>query len=342
MTAPEALDRIAQFGSLLAPAMLPSALASRWGWPRWCASASGADGRGVSSRSLSPALWARFAVAVTLPAFLGLRMFGHYFLPAVLALCISAAPFIVSRGGSRQRALLSLGAVGFLTMTALGLVVHDPRRAIADVSRPAYSRIGAHVRADTAPDDRSLFVWGYAPTIYVHADAVPASRFVVPIDTVSGYVAGNDAVLDGRFDTSERIDESHWDALIADLEHSRPLHIVDTAPGDLNHWGRFTLSRFPRLAELVERDYRREAVVGGAVIYVRNGAARRRELRREGAPRRSPDPTAAREQQPRSPLPTPMHGLRVALCPRPWPTARRPRETSCRGASLCADDPQSL
>jgi hypothetical protein len=153
--------------------------------------------------------------------------------------------------------------------SVVGRVVHDPARGIADVSRPEYRRIGEAVRRDPCAGADQLFVWGYAPTIYAHAGRRPASRFVVPVDTLTGYLAGNDAAIAGRVDTRHRIVASHWDDLIADLERSRPAHIVDTAPADLNGWGRFALERFPRLLELVRRHYYLHSTIDGAHVYRR-------------------------------------------------------------------------
>ena len=53
----------------------------------------------------------------------------------------------------------------------------------------------------------------------------------------------------------------------------RPEYIVDTAPADLNRWGRFGLERFPRLAAVVRAHYHIESVVDDAVVYASNRGA---------------------------------------------------------------------
>jgi hypothetical protein len=237
-----------------------------------------------------------FALATFLPAWLGLRLFGHYFLPFLFVLALAAGPFLAAQGSSRaggfagagtrpseggaiagarrpalaRVAVAVLAGLGLVGMTVASRMVHDPRRTLADVSRPAYEQIGSLVRGDACGRDGSLFVWGYAPTVYAYAGERPASRFVVPIDTLTGYLAGNDASQDGRLDTHGRIHEAHWDRLMDDLESRRPEHLVDTAPGDLNRWGHFSLDRFPRLAAFVQRDYHVYAVIDGAVVYRSN------------------------------------------------------------------------
>ncbi len=264
----ERAERLAWYGAALLPSMLPLLAAWAWEWKeRRKASVVVARERHERSDGV---MWALFAIAVLVPAFLGLRMFGHYFVPGLFALSLAAGPFLGRLHLDRRHgAIASFAVLSLVIETMISLFVHDPGRNIADVSRPAYANIGSSVRAHSSTRDRGLFVWGYAPMIYVFADARPASRFVVPIDTLSGYLAGNDAVLEGRLDTASRINDAHRRALLDDLTTSRPRHIVDTAPGDLNHWGRFDLAHFPALQAFIQRDYEKESVVDGAVIYVR-------------------------------------------------------------------------
>lgn len=263
----ERAERLAWYGAALLPSMLPLLAAWAWEWrERRQANVMERD----SLERRDALMWGLFAVAALAPGLLGLRMFGHYFVPGIFALCLAAGPFLGRvRFDRRHVAIASFAVISLVIETMISLFVHDPGRNIADVSRPAYANIGSSVRAHSSTRDRGLFVWGYAPMIYVFADARPASRFVVPIDTLSGYLAGNDAVLEGRLDTASRINDAHRRALLEDLTTSRPRHIVDTAPGDLNHWGRFDLAHFPGLQALIQRDYMVESVVDGAVIYVR-------------------------------------------------------------------------
>lgn len=251
---------VAGMGALLLPsagALLAAALLAR--------------GRASGHRRLLPAV---LAAATFLPALLGMRLFGHYFLPFLFALSLAAAPFLGARGQTRFRGpIVAFGLLALAGFTAVGRVVHDPAHPIADVTRPEYEQIGEALRRDPACGDGSLFVWGYAPEVYAYAEERPASRFVVPIDTLTGYLAGNEAAIQGRIDTKARISAAHWDLLMADLAAHRPAHIVDTAPGDLNEWGHLALHRFPRLFHFVRRDYHPFAVVGGAVLYRRNECA---------------------------------------------------------------------
>jgi hypothetical protein len=258
MPLPDRIARAVTMGALVAPsagALLTAALLGR-------------------DRLASPHrrdLCLLLCAATFFPALLGLRLFGHYFLPLLFALSLAAAPFLGARGPvPLRRPLLAFGAFAAAAFTLAGRLVHDPARALADVSRPEYDHIADALRKSAPCAGGALFVWGYAPALYARAAMRPASRFVVPVDTLTGYLAGNDAVAQGRVDTRARIVPAHWDQLMADLLASRPGHIVDTAPADLNRWGRFPLTRFPRLLDLVRREYHPATVVDGAVIYLRN------------------------------------------------------------------------
>lgn len=260
MTTSEQVSRALLFGASLLPAMLPLALALILG-------------RGPMFVHGRQRLWLLgMFVAALAPAFLGMRLFGHYFLPAVFVLSLAAGPWFARRRGRSHAAIGAFALVCLSVVTMVGIGVHRPSSAIADVSRPSYERIGRELTARAARsglEECSIFVWGYAPMIYVYADAEPASRFVVPLDSVSGYLAGNDAVIEGRVDTSDRIRPEHWEALEADLRAHRPCFIVDTAPANLNGWGSFPIERFPRLRTVIEHGYVADEPIEGVAVYVR-------------------------------------------------------------------------
>lgn len=252
------LGRVLLFGSGLLPSFLPLGVAAALAH-REPALASAAGPR---------QLLVLFGLCALAPALLGGRLFGHYFVPALFFAALAGGPYFARRFQHPARvAVAGFGLLCFLVVSLVDGFVHDPHDPVADVSRPAYATIGAAVREEMV-GDCTVFVWGYAPTIYVHAGARPASRFVVPIDTLSGYVAGNDAAIEGRIDTHTRIRSDHWDLLLSDLDTRPPCVIVDTSTGDLNGWSRFGLDRFPRLAAFIDGRYRRERVVEGATLYV--------------------------------------------------------------------------
>ena len=58
--------------------------------------------------------------------------------------------------------------------------------------------------------------------------------------------------------------------LLADLAASKPVLFVDTSPGDLHHWRRYPLSRYPVLSEYVTSHYHYVTTIQGAALYRRN------------------------------------------------------------------------
>ena len=167
-----------------------------------------------------------------------------------------------------QRILSGVLVAGCVAFTIAGRVVHDPARGLTDINDPRYAAIATSMKPSCA-GERPLFVWGYAPQVYVESGLRPASRFVVPIDTISGHIVGNDSFARGAVDTRDRIVPEHWDRLMEDLARSRPEYIVDTAPADLNHWGRYPIADFARLDAFVRDGYRRHATIGGALVWRR-------------------------------------------------------------------------
>ena len=114
-------------------------------------------------------------------------------------------------------------------------------------------------------------MWGFAPQVYAEAGLRPASRFVVPQASLTGYVPGNRASRTGAVDTKSLVREDHWDLLMSDLERNRPAFVVDTAPSGLHGWGLYPLAEFPRLRAFVKSRYDAVAVVDGLWIWRRRG-----------------------------------------------------------------------
>lgn len=73
-------------------------------------------------------------------------------------------------------------------------------------------RAAGRVLAGSDPSDR-IWVWGYAPQVYLRAQRQPATRFV----------------FDGAFLNSRRIMREQFREMLADLDRRQPAYIVDAA-----------------------------------------------------------------------------------------------------------------
>lgn len=255
----DVVRRFFEMGLLITPAVALLAAPALFG------------GTTMHSAPMRRFLWALLA-ATTAPALLGGRFFGHYFLPTLFALALSAAPQLgvwasrpLRRAGRRY---VFVAALAFGIFTLVNLVAYLPRTHLADAGDPIYRRVGDALASDGCDPGGAVFVWGYAPSVYYYSGRPPASRFVVPIDTITGYLAGNDAFERGA-DTSDRINATHWQWLMDDLARSRPVAIVDFCPTGRNHWDRFPLDRFPALRSFVRAGYVRAAPVDGVALYRR-------------------------------------------------------------------------
>ena len=258
------LEALARAASSLLPFLLATT-------PLWWAAWRSRPLLGRSWWSLAAATLGSLAGAI-----LGFRFFPHYFVPLYLPLAIAAAPAtaaILERGGRAARLALAWPIVLLAGFTAANLVLYYGPFRVYEETRPVFRRVGERLRADACYGEGPLFVWGFAPQIYVEAGLRPASRYVMPQAPVTGYVPGNRASLQGEIETGSLVLSEHRDLLIGDLLRRQPTFVVDTAPSGLHGWGLHPLSEFPRLEAFVRNGYDAVAIVDGVWIWRRRGCA---------------------------------------------------------------------
>jgi hypothetical protein len=222
-------------------------------------------------RALVVALTALAAPALVL----GSRFYGHYFVQLLLPLALGAAPVAawlarrpLSGVARTAGAFLGLALAGFTLANAW--LIHGRTDAI-EGTRPLFAAVGRWLKADACYPSSTLFVWGLAPQLYVEADRPPASRFVLPQETISGYLPGRPPTQAGSPDTP--LSRSHWELLMGDLEKRHATYVLDTSPSGFHRWDRYPLSRYPRLADYVRERFELAAVVEGVAVYRRRGCA---------------------------------------------------------------------
>jgi hypothetical protein len=195
----------------------------------------------------------------------GGRFFGHYFHQVTAPLAVLAAP-----GASRLwRARRTFGLVAVGLPAGVFLLVglfHAPMARAVGATDPDYEAIAARVRARSSPKD-ALVVWGNVPIIYFEAARPLGTRFVFS-NYQTGLSPATRTQSDPGADASENVVAESWEMFARDLEVRRPKIFVDTSPGNLGGYGKFPLTRFPRLQAIVERDYARSDDVAGARLYV--------------------------------------------------------------------------
>jgi hypothetical protein len=225
--------------------------------PLWWAWARGRSGASGFPRGLVNGL-----LLLSIPAVLvGGRFYGHYFLQALFPLCLAAAP-VLARPERPARTALSVFGVTVAGFTLVNAWLVHARDDVVEDTHPLHRNVATFVRADPCFAGATLFVWGLAPRLYVEIGLAPASRFVLPQETISGHQPGRRA-------PSSRVRAEDRRLLLEDLERRSATYILDLAPSGFHRWDRFPLTTFPELLDLVRREYEIAGVVDGVVIHRR-------------------------------------------------------------------------
>jgi len=195
----------------------------------------------------------------------GGRFFGHYFHQVTAPLAVLAAPGAVRLW--RARRTFGLLAVGLPAAVFLLVgLFHAPMARAVGATDPDSAAIAASIRARSGPDD-GLVVWGNLPLLYFEARRPLGTRFVFS-NYQTGLSPATRTQSDPGADASANVVGESWEMFAEDLAVRRPKIFVDTSPGNLAGYGKFPLSRFPRLQAIVDRNYALCDDVAGARLYL--------------------------------------------------------------------------
>ena len=220
--------------------------------------------------------WFFFSI---IPVCTGGKFYGHYFLQLYPALCILAAGHAMSffawlKSGAATRLkqwAYALFAIG-LFVPALGffgarLVSDQIYSLIGEENPKVYEPVAQYVKQHTNNKD-SIFVWGFATPIYYFSDRIPASRFLW-CDWMTGRVSGLPSARDPSVDTTAYITNGSWEMFFADMENRKPIYFIDTSPGNYHDYGKYPLSKYPKLMSYLSDHYNREKSFAGVDFYKR-------------------------------------------------------------------------
>jgi 4-amino-4-deoxy-L-arabinose transferase-like glycosyltransferase len=206
-------------------------------------------------------------------AVLGLRFFPHYLVPLYLPLAIAAAPATLEAIEGRSRAgrlAVAWPLVALAGFTVANLALYSGRYRVYEETRPVFRQVAERLHADPCRAAGPLFVWGFAPQLYVESGMRPASRYVMPQAPLVAYEPGNRASRSAPPDPTLARPE-HQERLLADLARSRPAFVLDTAPSGLHGWDRHPLGELPGLEAFVHEGYDAVADVDGVWVWRRRG-----------------------------------------------------------------------
>jgi hypothetical protein len=193
------------------------------------------------------------AISVTV----GLRFFGHYYLQLLPPLCLLTAGALARATPNAVKRTVALAAFAAVSFSAMGFFV----KPFADGAE--YRSVARYIADHAGAEDRIL-VWGSVPEIYWASGKSPATRF-----PTTGFITGAAA---GRYEDDVSEDNATpgaWDLFFEDFVAHPPRYIVDTSSAGIRGSEYYPISRFPRLAETVFREYRYVEFIDGITIYER-------------------------------------------------------------------------
>ena len=210
------------------------------------------------ARSSAIWLWLSSSLA---GAFVGGRMYGHYFATTIPPLCVLAAVgaerWFAQPSRWPRRRLLTLASAAVALVFAVYATLYEASTESFWSPRPDYRPLTRYIAETTRPDER-IFVWGWFPAIYVLSDRAPSTRFVT-----AHILAGGGAGA-GR---GHRVEEG-WTLLMDDLLRDPPPLIADTSTGDYG-FSYAQLDRYPPLRDFVRDHYREETTIAGVRLFRR-------------------------------------------------------------------------
>lgn len=207
------------------------------------------------------------------------RIFPHYYIQAFPALAMAAGWFLGSltrHATAPGRGWVRAGSAALVLIAAWNLLSHPVRGRARPALGVDFGTVPAEfIRRHTKPDER-IFVWGLYPDFYVFADRAPASRYI--------YTSFQTGVQPGRNtvpgeDTSDDAVPGATEALVQELDRTRPVAFVDSSLGPQRLYEKYPLHKFPALAEWVNEHYaevdaRRYRERGFRVLWLKDSSRR--------------------------------------------------------------------
>ncbi len=214
-------------------------------------------------------------------AFLGNRMYGHYFIqilpPLSLMAALAAGKYVDEKCESRSRCwkavILALTVIPGIVFTGMA-ISYEATTDTWGGMRPDFRPATEYIKTHTGPEDK-IFVWGWFTPIYVYSERTPSTRFVFT-SMHTGYKQGNDLNERDRADITWLAVPEAWPMLETDLNRDPPELIVDTSPGNYHDFGRYPLRDYPILRRFVDQNCRLEKIIAGTDIYRCGGGAGKR------------------------------------------------------------------
>ena len=207
----------------------------------------------------------------------GARLFGHYFIPLFAFIGWGAAEGVVIIFSKFQNVGLNGWRKIIVAGTVVTLIVIIPTyyfHGFAYSSRIEMLQKGVRMGNkfphlidkihDNSSTSDQIWVWGFAPEIYVSARRDCANRFI-NCNYLVGLIPWVN--VSPQIDTSSESVLNSLNLLKADMQNNLPELIVDVSVADYQFWGKYPLSSRPALEYFIKSNYIAIGVYNSFMLY---------------------------------------------------------------------------
>lgn len=197
-----------------------------------------------------------WSLAALTGALLGGRAFLHYLIPVLAPMSLlSAIPLTLLSSGTSNPQWLQLS---WKYLVIAGLVIPisihtwNNRLLLADdLSITEFEAFSAYIQQESRESDR-IFVWGFAPELYVLSDRKPASRYSF-CNMLSGHIP---AATEAFANTDSLIVPGSWETLMQELDENKPIFFIDTQPNGYRGYGKYPVQHYPDMNQWLSQGYK--------------------------------------------------------------------------------------
>jgi len=267
----------------------------QWGFPQFLTVALGVGGcyTLVSNRNRDGGagrIMIAGLVGSLVMAMAGGRLFGHYFIPAAAFVgWITGYGFdsLIRSFAEMERRTARTAIIIWIIIFisgALQPIIYFHGYAYQQLwsatdkkveSKERLSEISSKLQEVTQPD-QTIWVWGFAPEIYLASKRDPSSRFI-NCNYLVGLIPWVNTAP--NLDTSPSSVPGSWDLLKMDLTQNPPATIVDVSVTDYQFWGKYPLSSRPALYSFVQQNYISIGTFDDFCLYLRRDLAEKRGIK---------------------------------------------------------------
>lgn len=208
-----------------------------------------------------------YLITALLAACPGFRFFPHYFIQAFPPLAI-----LVTLALQRMKfplwakigLILSLSLALFQNFTVSQTLEKDSTKDYSSINK----KVGEYIKQNSSAEDK-ITVWGWGQGIYAYSNRRMSTRYIAS-DFLTGRIPASDAKQYFSIEEAQKfIKPQAWEYFFEELEKSKPLYFVNTAPENMHDYERFPPEAYPRLMTYLNKHYFFETQIEKIELYRR-------------------------------------------------------------------------